>query len=492
MGGNLRLLPLTGVTLPFVSYGGSSLLTAFISLLLLTLISRSGEEEESAPLPNSTPYLLVSGGLLLGLFALALAVGWWALARGDLLLARPENPRRVITDRYVPRGALLDRNNQPISRTTGSPGDYRRQYDYPQLSGTTGYNHPLYGQAGLESGLDGYLRGLDGSPTVEIIENDLLYGQTPPGSSARLTIDLEIQKQADQMLQGQRGALVLLNAQTGEILAMASHPNFDPNRLDETWLDLLQDPHAPLLNRATQGQYPPGAALGPFLLAYAEARGALSKVPGNITNTSQTGRWSCALPPGSSPTLGQLIASGCSTPLVTLGGQVGKEGLESLFAGLGFYEKPALPLLMADPSPPGVTQIDLAALGQENLSVTPLQMALAAAALSNSGTRPDPQITAAVLPHQQDWQILPNGSGHQTLLAAGAQKAAETLAADGTTPFWETVALAGPNQEELSWYVAGTLPNWQGTPLALALVLEENNPRLAQQIGQSLLKATLR
>ncbi len=497
IGGNLRLLPLTGVTLPFVSYGGSSLLTAYISLLILTLISNKDENEDVAPLPQPAPYLLVSSGLLVGLFALALASGWWAVARSDILLARPENPRRVINERYVVRGALLDRNNRPINQTIGSPGDYRREYDYPPLSDTTGYDSPLYGQAGLEAGLDNTLRGLQGNPTSLIMLYDLLYGQTPPGLNVRLTIDLEIQKQADALLQGQRGALVLLNARTGEILAISSQPSFNPNTLDQDWTKLLNDPNAPLFNRATQGQYPPGGALGPFLLAYASAHGALPPIPDTLVYTNNTGRWTCALPPAASSgasapsNAGQQISNGCPAPLIALGNQIGAKALENLFESLGFYQKPGLPLLVASPSPQTVSQVDLAALGQAELRVSPLQMALAAATLSNGGTRPAPQIAAAFLSSQQGWTIYPHNSSVSTSLAGGTEKAAETLTANGA-PYWQTVALARSNQEELTWYLAGTLPQSQGTPLALALVLEQNNPGLARQIGQSLLKTTLK
>ncbi len=179
-GGNLRLLPLTGVTLPFVSYGGSSLLTAFVSILLLILIS-DRNEEEPAPLARPVPYLVVSAALLAGLMALALAGGWWSGIRADDLLARADNPRWSINDRYVKRGSLLDRNNTPIDQTVGQPGSYERAYNYPPLSDTTGYVSARYGLAGLESSLDGYLRGLRGNPASLIGWDQLLYGQPPPG-----------------------------------------------------------------------------------------------------------------------------------------------------------------------------------------------------------------------------------------------------------------------------------------------------------------------
>ena len=109
IGGNIRLLPLTGVTLPFVSYGGSSLLTSFLALLLLLFIS-SQPDDEPAPLAAPQPYLILAGLIGLGLCALAVTNAWWTVWRGPDILQRTDNARRAIADRYVKRGSLLDRN----------------------------------------------------------------------------------------------------------------------------------------------------------------------------------------------------------------------------------------------------------------------------------------------------------------------------------------------------------------------------------------------
>jgi hypothetical protein len=165
--------------------------------------------------------------------------------------------------------------------------------------------------------------------------------------------------------------------------------------------------------------------------------------------------------------------------------------LSRLFTSLGFEQNPSLPLEMPILPPQQLTQADLAAIGQDQMSVTPLQMALAAAALSNNGVRPAPELASAVLTMQQGWQLLQHPAGQETILAGSTNKALAAFSA-ADAHYWQTVAQARTSQGDISWYLGGTLPQWQGTPLALALVLEEPNPQLAQQIGQSLLSSSVK
>jgi len=261
IGGNLRLLPLTGVTLPFVSYGGSSLLTSYLCLLLLVHISSTGDKRP-APLPNPRPYHQLGLFLYAGLALAALFAGWWAVVRGPDLLSRTDNPRRAIAGRQVYRGAILDRDGQPLAVTAGTAGDYTRRYTYPPLGPVIGYTNPVYGQSGIEESLDPYLTGQRGNPVLAIWWNQLLFGHPPPGRDIRLTLDLELQRLADDVLGNTPGAVVLLDARRGEILVMASHPFFNANTLEEDWEIIIADETGPLVNRAVQASYPLGELEG--------------------------------------------------------------------------------------------------------------------------------------------------------------------------------------------------------------------------------------
>jgi len=431
IGGNLRLLPLTGVTLPFISYGGSSLLTSFIALLILLLISNH-LDEEPAPLPKPQPYVALGAFLSLGLFVSALANGWWAVIRGPDLLTRTDNPRRIIEDRYVPRGMLLDRHNTVINTNKGTAGTYERVYQYPDLAPITGYNHPIYGQSGIEASMDEYLRGLRGNPATALWWNHLLYGMSPNGLDVRLSLDLYLQYRADAMMIGHHGAVVLLNAQSGEIFVMSSHPTFNPSHLNETGARLNKDPNKPLINRPTQGLYPPGTLMEPFELAF--------------TGNSGQG--------------------------------LSRDELQQVYEAFGFNRAPLLRLQVAE----SLTDPD-----GNDLHISPLQAALAAAALSNHGTIPAPRIATAVNTPNDGWIVLPAlGMPFEAVPAPAADEAAQSMIVDGQS-YWAQTSQAVSDESEVTWYVAGTPPNWQASPLVVVVLLEENNVRTAQSIGQELL-----
>jgi cell division protein FtsI/penicillin-binding protein 2 len=445
--------------------------------------------------------------LIIGLAGLAVAAGWWGFYRGPELLTRTDNARRSIADRYVQRGALLARDDQVLANTIGEPGSLVRQVLYPALGAVIGYTHPVYGQSGLEAGLDPFLRGTQGNPGLLVWWYHLLYGQPPPGLDARLSLDLDFQRKADELLGDHSGGLVLLDSTSGEILAMASHPTFDANQLDQSWPDLVNDPGSPLLNRATQGLYPAGASIGALLLASSLDQGALPTLPAQLDKAIGSQAWVCADLEAHSGQLtdwGSAIAAGCPGAVASLGKALGTQEIQRLFSAAQFFNAPKFDLpTLSQAVPKSFSDPALSALGLfgddsqpgETLRISPLQMSLAAAALSNQGKRPAPRLARAVNTPQAGWVILPDQAGSETIFSAeAAQAAVEQLAIPGK-PIWISVARvpdgSGPDAPIFTWVIGGTTSAWPGSPLALAFVLEEDDPELAYEIGLQLLEATL-
>ncbi|MHB0988344.1 MAG: FtsW/RodA/SpoVE family cell cycle protein [Bellilinea sp.] len=489
IGGNIRILPLTGVALPFVSYGGSSLLTTFTALGLLLVVS-SNEGTASPELPRLRPYLVTGAALAGALMVLALAAGWWAVVRSDDLQFRTDNLRWTVHERYVPRGSLLDRSNEAISITTGRPGSYTRSLLYPALGTSIGYSDPIFGKGGLEAGLDGYLSGLQGNAASTIWLAEWIYGQPPSGLDVRLSIDLDLQSRVDATLAGKIGAAVILHAKTGEVLAIASQPSFDPNRMDEKWEEWRNDPDAPLLNRVTQGAYPPGSILGPFL--YARVKPTLDRDPEQVSYSLDGKTLTCARAVAVPLTWETVVAAGCPGALVELGARLSDSQMHDLFLDFGFFSSPEFELPTLAPSlDQPVTDIVLASLGQSGLKVTPLQMALATAQLSNSGARPTPHLASAVRTPHQGWVVLPTGTATTVDGTYAQPEGLKTVPTSGL-PVWDVIGQAQTDDgHPITWYISATIHSWPGSPLALALVLEEDNPNLAGQIGRELMFAAL-
>ncbi|MEP6895466.1 MAG: penicillin-binding transpeptidase domain-containing protein, partial [Chloroflexota bacterium] len=283
---------------------------------------------------------------------------------------------------------------------------------------------------GLEASLDDYLRGIKGNPASQLWWSNLLYGMDPKGLNVRLSIDLYLQNRADEMMVSERGAVVLLNAKSGEILAMASHPTFNPNHLAESGADFISNPTKPLLNRATLGQYPTGSIMQPFIQSlYGD-------------------------------------------------NQVSDSNLINMYKTFGFYQAPQIQLPVSPPS--SETALD-------TMRVSPLQMALAAAALSNHGMIPAPRIAMAVNTPSEGWVSLPAlGKPFEALSTSAADEAAISYLVNNQS-YWQYFSQAQESGSNFTWYVGGTTPNWQATPLVIVVLLEDDNERLAKRIGQELL-----
>jgi hypothetical protein len=172
---------------------------------------------------------------------------------------------------------------------------------------------------------------------------------------------------------------------------------------------------------------------------------------------------------------------------------LGLENLQTLFIDLGFYDQPVL-RLDTGPDMERIETVDPAtlALGGGGLLVSPLQLALAAAAISSDGTIPPPRLAMSLKSPETGWTLLPATSTARTGLTESSGQRVSGLLALAELPIWQTTAtIPVESDSAIAWYVAGTTGSWQGAPLAMAMVLEDANQVLAERIGQQVLKSAM-
>ena len=166
------------------------------------------------------------------------------------------NSRQSVLAAQNTRGTIYSADGEVLAETVTQDGEEVRQYPYDNLfSHIVGYS--TRGKTGLES-LANYELIHTSASITEQAENEAA-GVKNPGNNLVTTLDTAVQEAASNAMGLYEGAIVAMEPSTGKILAMVSKPDFDPNRVAEEWEELNQDGSSVLLNRASQGLYPPGS-----------------------------------------------------------------------------------------------------------------------------------------------------------------------------------------------------------------------------------------
>ncbi len=316
------------------------------------------------------------------------------------LIDNPYNKRQWAREDNTLRGIIYDRNSEILADSSLLEGKPVRKYPHGNLySHIIGYNFKQYGRYGLEAHYNQDLMNLNPHGTVAKIWEEL-SGDIIQGNNLFLTIDHEIQKRTWQLLENKIGSAIVLNGETGEILAMVSKPDFNPNSLIEDWGNLVNDENSPLLNRSSSGLYAPGSTyktvIGAGLL---KNRGLVDP---NYTCTGSIVIDGYRLSDHNMKAHGDLdlmesMVVSCNTNFarmaVELGGQRVKEISEDFFMG----RAPAGDIPIKEsrfPYSSDIQPTDLAAIGigQGKILVTPIHMTLIGASFANGGLMMKPHI----------------------------------------------------------------------------------------------------
>jgi penicillin-binding protein A len=347
--------------------------------------------------------------------SLLISTTWIQFVTAKQLDARPGN-RRTLLDSYSrERGAILI-GGSPIAKSVPTKDELKYVRTYPSgglYSQVTGYYSFIYGAGGgLEGAEDTLLSGQSDTLFYRRMV-DMVTGKVPSGASLELTINPKAQQAADRALGNQRGAVVALDPSTGAILAMVSHPQYDPttlsshnlNAVEAAWKALNADPGRPAVNRAIAGDlYPPGSTFKLITAAAALSFGKFteqSQIPGPATlDLPQS---TVKLPtddhqpcgPGNKTSLTHALEISCNTAFGWLGLELGGDQLRAQAAKFGFGDALQVPMRVTKSTVPAqlnAPQTAQAAIGQYDVRVTPLQMAMVSAAIANKGVVMNPYL----------------------------------------------------------------------------------------------------
>jgi peptidoglycan glycosyltransferase len=358
---------------------------------------------------------------LFALFLLlfALLIGWtsrWTVFQADSLRNNKLNRRSLLQEQRIRRGTIYADSGMrlAVSRRT-SEGTFTRSYPAgPLFAHAIGYSYTNLGRAGLEQSYNDDLTGKRSELSSVI---DELAGKHRVGDDVVTTLDAKAQRAAVAGLAGRKGAVVALDPYTGAVKALYSNPSYDPGRLGSpsVFHSLVTDQaNAPLLDRATQGGYPPGST---FKVVTAIAAIDSGKYTPDSKVNGDNGIKISGVPLNNDDkkdygdiTLTTALTHSVNTVWAQVAEALGKDTMKTYMERLGFDRDPPLDLpgderrasgeylngKVLDPTD-GAVDVGRMGIGQDKLVVTPLQMAMVAAAVANGGKLMEPHLVDRVV-----------------------------------------------------------------------------------------------
>lgn len=334
-------------------------------------------------------------------------LGYFTYKESDTYRNNPYNSKRqqLFSDRYI-RGTILSSDGKTLAKTeVDEDGKESRSYPYGSMfAHVVGYS--TKGNTGIESIANSYLLNTHINPALQILYE--LKEQKTLGDTVKTTLDTKLQRAAYEALGDAKGAVVAMDPKTGAILAMVSKPDYDPNEINEIWDELVSEDNknSNLVNRASQGLYPPGSTFKILtLLEYMrENPGNYEDFSFNCDSIYEVGEYKIRCSRGISHEEEDLItafAKSCNGAFSSIGQTLNFSEMYKLCEKFGYNESLPTDLLnnassfvLKDSS--SVWDVLQTSIGQGKTTITPLHNAMIAAAVANQGVMMKPYVLESV------------------------------------------------------------------------------------------------
>lgn len=328
---------------------------------------------------------------------ISLFLVYFQLFEAKALNAHEANSRNYFDESKITRGSFYDQAGEIL---TYSDGDKRiNEYGY-SFSHLIGYSSVGHGKSGLERVYNAQLLGMDDADLLGAMKDVL--GRGGRGNDIYLTLDGELQSYIYSLLEGHKGSVVLMEADSGRILSMVSSPSFNVNELDSSWDELIEREDGVLLNRSSQGLYTPGSIIKVITgVALLESGLDLSYHDEGVEWIKDAAIYNFEGAVEGDIDLEEALIASTNTYFARKALDMGPELLKEVSER--FYFNRDFPFELYHENSftdfeRGMEDIDLAAsaYGQGKTLVTPLHMAMVMASLSQEGRMPKPYLVEEI------------------------------------------------------------------------------------------------